>query len=61
MKPLTKNRLIILPLLLAALALGACSNQKVKKTDANAVNSTVTQGPQSGTIGGGWRIQCKQP
>jgi len=49
MKKSMINKLIIFPLLLSALVLGACSNQKVKKTDT--ADASAIQGPQSGTIG----------
>lgn len=42
---------ILLPLLLGALTLGACSNQDVKPTDKGGITGSDNQDPQSGTIG----------
>ena len=56
----TKTRLILLPLLLSALTLGACSQQSTKSTDgavtskqATTSKQANTNGTNSGTIGSG--------
>jgi len=55
MKLSGRNYLLLMTLLLVALGIGGCSNQKEKGTKAAAGSSTAVtdQGPQSGTITGG--------
>lgn len=54
MKKMNVNKLIIAPMLFAALALGACSqNQNDEGVQASSDVPQENEGPQSGTIGGG--------